>query len=207
APALALALRFSGESATQMNFRQREYSFRQDLGQFFGRELRPTAVLAGALLSLLVFSAATTIVLQGRREGRNQSAAVRLYRDAFPDRESVPQNPVGALGSELRAAQKRADFLGLYAGNRSALELLAQLSRSIPVDLEVRISEINIDRNTIRLDVDAQGYEAADRLTSVLSATDPFQGARVAGSVKTDRRTGGVSFDVSIPLQLGGDEA
>ncbi len=207
APALALALRFSGESATQMNFRQREYSFRQDFGQFFGRELRPTAVLAGALLLLLVFSAATTIVLQGRREGRNQSAAVRLYRDAFPDRESVPNNPVGALGSELRAAQERADFLGLYAGNRSALELLAQLSRSIPVDLEVRISEINIDRNTIRLDVDAQGYEAADRLTAVLSDTDPFQGAKVAGSVKTDRRTGGVSFDVSIPLQLGGDEA
>ncbi|MBW1884622.1 MAG: pilus assembly protein PilM [Deltaproteobacteria bacterium] len=207
APALALALHFSGESATQMNFRQHEYAFSQDFGQFFGRELRGTAALGGALLLLLVFSAATTIVLQSRREGRNQSAAVELYRGAFPDRESVPDNPVAALASELRAAQERADFLGLYTGNRSALELLAQLSRSIPVDLEVRISEINIDRNTIRLDVDAQGYEAADRLTSVLSTTDPFQGAKVAGSVKTDRRSGGVSFDVSIPLQFGGDEA
>ena len=197
----------SGESTTQMNFRQRELAFRQDFGQFFGRELRPTAILAGAVVLLLVFSAATTIVLQGRREGHNRHAAIELYRDAFPDRESIPNNPVGALGSELRAAQKRADFLGLYTGNRSALELLAQLSRSIPLDLEVRIGEINIDRNTIRLDVDAQGYEAADRLTSVLSATDPFQRAKVAGSVKTDRRTGGVSFDVSIPMQLGGDEA
>ena len=114
---------------------------------------------------------------------------------------------MGALGRELRAAQERADFLGLYSGNRSALELLAELSQAIPPDLDVRITEVNIDRNVIRLDVDANGYEEAERLTAVLSARDPFQGAKVAGSIKTDRRTGGVSFNVSIPLEGPGDDA
>ena len=109
-----------------------------------------------------------------------------------------------ALGSELRAAQDRADFLGLYSGNRSALELLAELSRAIPNDLAIRVTEINIDRNLIRLDVDAEGFEAADRLTTVLSKTPPFEAAKVAGSVKTDRKTGGVSFNVSIPLAGNG---
>ena len=47
------------------------------------------------------------------------------------------------------------------------------------------------------------GEAAADRLTAVLSATTPFAGAKVAGSIKTDRQTGGVSFDVSIPLATG----
>ncbi len=207
APALALALRFSGEAATQMNFRQGPFAFRQDLGQLFGRELRPTAILAGALVGLALLSAITTIVLEGRRESRYERAAAALYLDAFPDRDRAPDNVTAALGAELRAAQQRADFLGLYGGDRSALALLAELSRVIPKDLEVRINEINIDRNAIRLDVAAEGYEAADRLTSVLSATEVFQGARVAGSVKTDRRTGGVSFDVSIPLQAEEDAA
>jgi general secretion pathway protein L len=207
APALALALRFSGEAATQMNFRQGEYAYRQDLSQLFGRELRPTAILAATLAFLLVATAITTVLLQGRRAGRYERAAAALYQEAFPDQTSLPDDPPGALGDQLRAAQQRADFLGLYGGNRSALDLLAELSRAIPTDLEVRISEINIDRNAIRLDVDAQGFEAADRLTSVLSATEPFAGAKVAGSVKTDRRSGGVSFDVSIPLNIGGDEA
>lgn len=207
APALALALRLSGEAATQMNFRQGEYAFRQDLSQYFGREFRPTAILAGALALLLVFSAITTIALQGRRAGRSHDVAGTLYSEAFPDRGSPPEDPVRALGAELRAAQGRADFLGLYEGNRSALDLLAELSQAIPQDLEVRINEIQIERGVIRLDVDAEGYEAADRLTEVLAATPPFEGAKVSGSVKTDRRSGGVSFDVSIPLAGGDDEA
>ena len=207
APALALALRFSGEAATQMNFRQGDYARRQDFTQLFGRELRPTAILAAALAALMIASTITTIVLQRQRANRYENSAEGLYRRAFPDQKQAPGNPSTALAAQLRAAEKRADFLGLYSGNRSALALLAELSNAIPADLEVRITEINIDRNSVRLDVDAEGFEAADRLTTVLSATDPFQGAKVAGSVKTDRRTGGVSFNVSIPLQTGGDEA
>ena len=206
-PALALALRLSGESVTKMNFRQGEYAFRQDFGDLFNREFRPTAALAAVFVVLLIVSAVTTITLQHRRAGRNHNAAVELYREAFPDRSPDPANPVTALGSELRAAQDRADFLGLFSGNRSALELLAELSRAIPSDLAIRVKEVNIDRNLIRLDVDADGFEAADRLTSVLSLIPPFEGAKVAGSVKTDRKTGGVSFNVSIPLDGNGEDA
>ena len=206
-PALALALRLSGESVTKMNFRQGEYAFRQDFGDLFNREFRPTAALAAVFVVLLVVSAVTTITLQHSRASRNHDAAVELYREAFPDRSPDPANPVTALGSELRAAQDRANFLGLFSGNRSALELLAELSRAIPSDLAIRVKEVNIDRNLIRLDVDAEGFEAADRLTGVLSRTHPFEAARVAGSVKTDRKSGGVSFDVSIPLVGNGGDA
>ena len=205
-PALALALRLSGESVTKMNFRQGEYAFRQDFGELFNREFRPTAALAAVFMLLLIVSTVTTISLQHRRAGRHHDAAVELFGEAFPGRSPQPNNPVAALGSELRAAQERADFLGLYSDNRSALELLAELSRAIPTDLAIRITEINIDRNLIRLDVDAEGFEAADRLTAVLSQTHPFEAAKVAGSVKTDRKTGGVSFDVSIPLAGNGGD-
>jgi len=206
APALALALRLSGRSATRLNFRQGEYAFRQDLVELFNREFRPTAALAGVFLLLLVINTITDISLQYRRAARYDAAAASLYGESFPDRPK-PADPVGALGSELRDAQARADFLGLYSGDRSALELLAELSRTIPPDLPVRVTEINIDRNLIRLDVEAEGYEAADRLTSVLSQTEPFRGAKVAGSIKTDQRTGGVSFNVAIPLIAEGRNA
>lgn len=207
-PALALALRLSGESVTRMNFRQGRFAFRQDYGRLFQRELRPTAALAGALLMLLILSTTTTIFLQHRRADRYREAAAQLYLEAFPDQSSPPANPVAALGSDLRAAQERADFLGIYGGNRSALELLAELSRTIPPELDVRITEVQIDRNLIRLDVEAGGYESVDRLTAVLAGSLPFQSAKVAGSIKTDRQTGGVRFDVSIPLPIaGGEEA
>ena len=199
-PALALALRLSGESITRMNFRQGDLAFRQDYSAYFSRELRPTAVLAGVFVALLLVSTIASIVLEHRRADRHQRAAAQLYAEAFPDRGAPPANPASALRSELAAAEERAEFLGLYNGNRSALALLAELSQAIPTDLDVRITEVNIDRNVIRLDVDAEGYEEADRLTAVLSATSPFEAAEVAGSIKTDRKTGGVSFNVNIPM-------
>ncbi len=199
-PALALALRLSGESVTRMNFRQGDLAFRQDYSAYFSRELRPTATLAGVLVALLLVSTITTIFLEHRRADRHERAAAQLYAEAFPDRTTPPANPASALRSELAAAEERAEFLGLYSGNRSALALLAELSQAIPTDLDVRVTEVNIDRNVIRLDVDAEGYEAADRLTAALSGTSPFEAAEVAGSIKTDRKTGGVSFNVNIPL-------
>jgi len=206
-PALALALRLSGEAVTRMNFRQGDFAFRQDFRDLFGRELRPTAALASVFIGLLFASTIAGIVVENQRASRHRDAAAQLYSEAFPDRASVPANPSSALRGELSAAQDRAEFLGLYSGNRSALALLAELSAAIPTDLEVRITEVNIDRNVIRLDVDAQGYEAADRLTSVLSETSPFESAEVSGSVRTDRKTGGVSFNVNIPLAAPGGEA
>jgi len=206
-PALALALRLSGESITRMNFRQGDFAFRQNLGDLFTRELRPTAALAAVLIVMLFVSAISTIVLQNQRAQRNEDAAAQLFAEAFPGRGTPPGNPSAALRNELSAAQDRADFLGLYSGNRSALALLAELSVAIPADLQVRVTEVNIDRNVIRLDVDAEGYEAADRLTSVLSETSPFEGAEVAGSIRTDRKSGGVSFNVNIPLATPGGDA
>lgn len=207
APALALALRLSGEAVTRMNFRRGEFAYRQDWSAVFGRELRPTAILAAVFVGLLFASTLSGIVIQNQRASRHREAAVQLYSEAFPERAATPRNPAAALRGELAAAQDRAEFLGLYSGNRSALNLLAELSAAIPADLDVRITEVNIDRNVIRLDVDAQGYEEADRLTSALSETSPFEGAEVAGSVRQDRKTGGVSFNVNIPLAAPGGEA
>lgn len=205
-PSLALALRLSGEPVTKMNFRQGQSAFRKDFADLFHRQLRPTAVLAATLVLLLVVSTISTITLQHRRANLNIAAATALYSEAFPGDGPAQANPVSAMSTALRNARDRADFLGLYNGDRSALDLLAELSRTIPAELAVRVTEINIDRNMIRLDVDAEGFEAADRLTSVLSQTRPFEAAKVAGSIKTDRKTGGVSFDVSIPLSRGEED-
>lgn len=206
-PALALALRLSGESVTRMNFRQGDLAFRQNLVELFSRELRPTAALLAVLVVMVVVSSVSTIVLLNQRAERNQDAAAQLFAEAFPGRGTPPTNPSSALRNELSAAQDRAEFLGLYSGDRSALELLSELSVAIPADLQIRITEVNIDRNAIRLDIDAEGYETADRLTAVLSETSPFEGAEVAGSIRTDRNSGGVSFNVNIPLAAPGGDA
>lgn len=198
APAIALALRGTAEARTRMNFRQAEFAYRTDLRQFLGRDLRPTAWLGAAALVLLALAAGTSIALESRRAARLESEVGRLYAEAFPGRPQ-PSSVVGAMRSAVEEAHERAAFLGVYRGNLSALDLLTELSRAVPQDLEVRFGELAIDRNAIRINVYTESFEAADRLRGVLASNPVFADTRVTSEITTDK-SGRKSFTLSIRL-------
>jgi general secretion pathway protein L len=198
APAIALALRGTAEARTRMNFRQGAFAYRTDLRQFLGPDLRPTAWLGAAALGLLAIATATSIGLESRRAGRLESELARQYGEAFPGRPA-PENAVAAMRSAVSEAHQRAEFLGVYRGNLSALDLLTELSRTVPPDLDVRFGEIAIDRNAIRVDVHTKSFEAADRLRAVLAANPTFADTRVTSEIASDK-SGGKSFNLSIRL-------
>jgi len=204
APAIALALRSTARATTHMNFRQDEFAYRADFRRFFGREMRPTAILAGIALLLLGTSSATSIALESRRALQLESQARRIYAEIFPG-QPVPDRPVTALGEAVAAARARADFLGLYGGNLSALDLMGELSARVPPDLKVKFEEVNIDRQVIRVKVASENYEAADRLENELKKAPPFGGASVSGQIKKTKET--ITFSINIPLAEGGEDA
>ncbi len=206
APAIALALRGTAEALTRMNFRQDEFAYRTDLRQFFGRDMRTTAGLAAAVVVLMGASMATSITLDSRRAVQMEAQVAQIYADAFPG-EPVPENPVDAMREAGVKARDRADFLGVYGGNHSALDLLAELSRRVPNDLEVKFEEVNIDRRVIRIKVFAKSFEAADRLTTQLAGSEPFLEAKIDGEVKASRRGDGKTFNLTIPLAVPGEDA
>jgi general secretion pathway protein L len=206
APAIALALRGTARAVTRMNFRQHEFAYRTDLRQIFGRDLRQTAAMAAGAVVLMAASTTTSIVLDSRRAGRLDSQVAQLYTEVFPD-QPTPSNPVAAMRDAGIEARDRADFLGVYGGNRSALDLMAELSRRVPTDLEVKFEEVSIDRRVIRIKVFAKSFEAADRLTQRLAATEPFELAKVDGEITTSRKRQGKEFTVTIPLHLPGEES
>jgi len=76
----------------------------------------------------------------------------------------------------------------------------------VPRDLKVRFEEVTIDGRVVRIEVFAEGFEAADRLERALSEAAPFAAVR-AGEISTDRQRGGQTFDLTISLQASGEEA
>ena len=113
--------------------------------------------------------------------------------------EALPANPIAALREAVRDARDRAEFLGVYSGNRSALDLLQEISARVPPELDVVFEELAIDGQTIRIRVIATSFEAADRLGSELAKFGPFSQARI-GAIETDRLTGAKKFNVTISM-------
>ena len=203
APAMALALRGTARGVTDLNFRQDEFARRLDLGRY-RRDFGTTAVLAGivAILAILSFSMGT--ILESRSTGNAEDQIAEIYRSARPD-SPLPSNPIAALREAVRDARDRAEFLGVYSGNLSALDLLGEISRRIPEELEVVFEELSIDGQTVRIRVVSNSFEAADRLGTELAKYDLFRQARI-GAIETDRRTNAKRFNVTIALGAGDAE-
>lgn len=197
APAIALALRGTARARTGMNFRREEFAVRLDLGRL-RRDFGWTAGLAAAALALSLVSFVTGNLLDSGRAAAMEQEIRELYREALPG-QPVPDSAVASLRDAVRDANVRAEFLGVYRGNLSALDVLAEISRRVPNDLDIVLEELSIDRQTVRMRVVAKSFEAADRLGAELAAFAPFAQARI-GAIETDRKRGGKRFNVTISL-------
>ena len=197
APSLALAARGSMRPHSRMNFRKDELAARVDLRKV-GRELRWTAALGGLAVILMLGAVGTDAVLRGRQADDVRGQALALYQQAFPGRPA-PRSLLSGMQEAVRVAQRRADTLGVYRGNLSALDVLTELSSRIPADLEVVFEELIIDRQVIQVRGHSPSFQGVDRLSAELSKFGPFSEISV-GDITSDSRRGGQTFSVRISL-------
>jgi Tfp pilus assembly protein PilN len=202
APAIALALRGTARARTELNFRQDEFARRVDLSRY-RRDFGSTFVLGGIVLALALANALSGALLESGTARRAEKQVAALWSQAFPDRP-LPENPVAAMREAVSAAHARAEFLGVYRGNRSALDLLGEISRRVPPDLDVVFEELSIDRGTIRIRAFTKSFEAAERLGAELAKFEPFSKVQV-GAIETDRRSDVKKFNVTIGLTEGAE--
>lgn len=198
APAIALALRGTARARTALNFRQDEFARRVDLSRY-RRDFGSSAVLLAIVLGLGVARMLSGALLESGSARRADAQVATLYREVFPDRP-VPENPVAAMREAVQQAHAKAEFLGVYRGNRSALDLLGEISRRVPPELDVVFEELSIDRQTIRIRAFTKSFEAAERLGAELAKFAPFAKLQV-GSIETDRRTDVKKFNITIGLE------
>ncbi len=197
ATATALGMRGTPRARTRLDFRQDEFAVRfefSDLRRQFGW----TAGLAAAALGLTVLSFGTGLFIESRRAARLEARVAQLYSEALPG-ASPGADPVAGMRDAVRSANQRAEFLGVYRGNLSALDLLAEVSRHIPADLKISVEEVAIDGQTIRIRCNTESFGAADRIGAELAKFPAFAQARI-GSIDRDRKTGATRFNVTISL-------
>jgi type IV pilus assembly protein PilM len=201
APALALALRGTLKARTRTNLMQKEFAPRIDLGRF-GRELRGTAFWAGLALLLAIAAGINQIALESRRADRLEAELAQIWAQAAPGRP-VPADVSRALVDTLRQTQQRAELLGIYGGNLSALDLLGEISKLVPANLAVIFEELSIDGQVVRIRGHTDSFAAVDQLKAALAEFPQFAEIRVS-EIQADATRGGNNFSVTISLAKPG---
>lgn len=203
-PAIALAVRGTLSAKTRLDFRRDEFALRVDL-RAMGRPFRSTVRIALVAAGLAGTLLATSTWLESKRADRLEGRVREAYVALFPG-QPVPPDPVAALRTAVRSAHERADSLGVYRGNLSALDLLTEISARVPSDLEVVFEELAIDRQVVRVRGFTKSFEAVDRLRAELAKFEPFAQIQVS-EVKEETKRGGKSFSLTISLGRPGEEA
>jgi Tfp pilus assembly protein PilN len=102
----------------------------------------------------------------------------------------------------VRRSQQRADTLGIYRGNLSALQVLTEISSRVPEGLDVIFEELSIDRQVIQIKGHTPSFENVDRLVAELEKYAPFSEI-TPGETTKDARRGGRTFSLRISLSSG----
>ena len=200
AHAIALAVRGSARPITSINFRQNEFAYRTNFLQIISEDIRPTLILAAVAAGFALLSFGVSLALESSRASTLEDRTRALYSEVIPGEN--PESPVPALGAALRNAQDRADFLGIYGTDLSAVDLLIELSQRIPKDVKVQFEDLNIDRRVVKIKVVGDSYQSADRLKGLLTKSPPFGNAEVA---KVKSRGEGKTFDLTLNISADGE--
>ena len=200
APAMALALRGTTRTATRVNLRQGEFAERIDL-RGVARDLRPTAWIAGGTLLAAGIFLGADIWVNSRSAGKHESASRALASEALKGAPGS-DDTLADMQRALRDAERRAETLGVYRGNLSALDLLTEISSHVPNNLEVVFEELSIERDAVQIRGHTPDFKAVDQLKGELEKFEPFSEVLV-GSTDQDPRRGGVNFDLRIRVAGG----
>jgi len=198
APALALALRGGPTSRTQLNLLQFEFAPGFDLRRL-AREQHTSVQLATATAALLVLWFVIALGLNLFRAHRVESAIAERIERIFPGGTVPAGDPVDAMAKAVNTYEQRAEFLGVYRGNLSALDLLSEVSKRIEPDAGVNFETLQINRNAINVRGISRDFEGVDRIQTALKEFELFQQITVS-DIKEASSGGGKRFNLTIQL-------
>lgn len=135
-------------------------------------------------------------------ETRLQAAKERLeaqYRAVFPDAARVV-DPVVQAKTALKALTSRTQLFG--GGTMSALGVLDAVSRAIPSSLTIDVLEFSVEGNRLRMEAEAESFDAIDQIKAHLASLPGFTEVRVSDA-KASARENRVKFRVGVTLAEG----
>jgi Tfp pilus assembly protein PilN len=106
------------------------------------------------------------------------------------------------MAKAVNTYEQRAEFLGVYRGNLSALDLLSEVSKRIAPDAGVNFETLQINRNAINVRGISRDFEGVDRIQTALKEFELFQQITVS-DIKEASSGGGKRFNLTIQLAEG----
>jgi hypothetical protein len=199
AHAAALALRGAPTArVTHGDFRQQEFSYKADLSDL-RRGIGLATGLAVLALVLWIGSLLAGLYAADRRAEALHASLAALVEHAYPG-TPPDDDPFATLEARVLETRDLADHLGVTHTGLSALQVLRDLSQTLPKEVGVVMTELNVEPRTIQARGFAVDFETAGRVRAELQKLEWVEEVRLT-DVISDARRGGKSFNLAIRVR------
>jgi len=192
--ALALALRDVKEEQG-FNFRKDEFEVRRD---YYGRkkELKRVAVFLIVILSFLAADMGVDYYYLKKRYRMLDERITEVFKRTNPEVTRVV-DPVQQMKVKINEKRKSAALIPGIASNERVLDLLMDISKRIPKSLDVRVTRMAIDPETVRMGGKTDTFNTVDSIKSGLEPSIYFSNVTIS-SANLDQTGKRVQFEIKL---------
>jgi len=192
--ALALALRDS-KKGPGFNFRTGEFEVRKRSVRFWG-EIKKVAVYLIVIACLVGAYFGVDYYLLNKRYRMMDEKVTEIYRQTFPDAGRIV-DPVDQMKVKIREIKQSTLAFPGMGGNQKVIDLLRDISLKIPASLDVTITSMIVDPESVKMKGETDTFNTVDILKRNLEPSDYF-GEVTISSANLDRSGKRVQFEMKM---------
>jgi Tfp pilus assembly PilM family ATPase len=192
--ALALALR-DERRGQGFNFRKDEFEIKRHYAGL-KKEIRKAALFLIIVLCLLIVDLGLDYYFLKKRYTTLDKNITQVFRKAFPDVKRIV-DPLQQARVKLKEIEDSAIMLPGVKGKKGVLELLRDISERIPKSVDMHVSRMVVDPDTVRISGDTDTFNAVDNIKNGLEPSAHFSGVTIT-SANLDRTGKRVRFEMKL---------
>jgi type II secretion system protein L len=197
--ALALAIR-EGRRSQGFNFRRGEFEVKKQYWSLI-KEFQKAAVLLGVILLFLLVSAGTDYYFLKKRHAALDRRMSEVLTQTFPDITRVV-DPLQQMKVRISDVEKSASALPVLRSNTTVLDLLKEISGRIPKSLNVRVTSMVVDPESVRISGTTDTFNTVDTVKNNLEPSNFFEDVTIS-SANLDRTGKQVQFEIKLKRRGG----
>ncbi|MFQ5788251.1 MAG: pilus assembly protein PilM [Thermodesulfobacteriota bacterium] len=198
AQSYALALYGSALKSSSLNFRKDEFQFTGSDEELRKKLLIPAFLLSIILLISLYRSGSGYFELKNKVDGIERQIEANV-KEVFPSVKVIPK-PVTFMETEVKKVNDRLGIVEGVIGKNSPLDVLKDISVSIPPNINLTVDEINFENEkTVRLRGRSDSYQEVAKIEEALSESGMFEKVNRDSTNPAANNT--IKFQVSLVLK------
>jgi len=145
--------------------------------------LKKTGILAGAVMLLWFVFMLTEIQMTQKKVDQLDEQITAVFKLTFPEKQRIV-NPVHQMKTEIEAAKKAAFASGDTGAQPRSVDMLKEISRSIPPETGVHFSKLTSNEDGVTITGTTGSYSSADDIKTRLEKVEGFNSVTLRSSDK-----------------------